>query len=199
MKKIIIIVLCLNATIVLGQTKGDGLLKALNILNDGINSYNKAKNGAPSSSNRNLSSQDGNWGSWVQNDCYKGLYFRIQKKKYIQGKWQLSIQVKSSYSSKVNYSHNIVSSDIQNGEHNIGRMYVDAYHDPSENESFLIRSNDNIITVEILNVCFGDYDECCKYSDCKKCFALPDNGTPITPDDCTNRSTKKCVMTLYVL
>ncbi len=156
------------------QNNNGSLLNILNTVLDGLNNQTNNKNTSTNINQNNSNSQVGGWSNWVQNECYTGMYLRIKKEKYYRDKWTLIIQVKSNYSKKMNYYHNIYSDDILNGEHNLGRMYVDANHTPAATERFAISSNDSKITVEILDVCFGEVG------------------------NCTNTSKEKCAMELEV-
>jgi hypothetical protein len=164
-KYLILFIICfqiftLNAQIKKENQNNDGsLLNILNTVLEGLNKGTNDKNTSTNTNQNNSNSQVGGWSSWIQNECYNGMYLRIKKEKYYRGKWTLIIQVKSTYPKKMNYYHNIYSDDIQNGEHNLGRMYVDANYTPS-NDRFVILSNDSKITIEILDVCFGEKDDC---------------------------------------
>jgi len=69
------------------------------ILYAGINSFTKS----PSKSQR------GDWGEWANDDCFKGIDYRVKKGSYnsYSNKWDWYVQFRNRYNNSISFSYSI--------------------------------------------------------------------------------------------
>lgn len=163
-----IIILLLNLTVVFGQTnpntkKGDGLLNVLNILNDGLNTYNKAKNGNSNPNNGELSNggmtkSNKQWSEWRSCPSFKKIQYSIIYDEPFDASKNIHywrIRIKNNYSVPVygGFSFGTSINDLNNNYLygvNDGfkggqlTIYLNAYEVSSNNE-IRIKSSTNLV------------------------------------------------------
>lgn len=96
------------------------------------------------------------WGEWINDDCFKGIDFRVKKGEYnsYAKKWYWYVQFRNRYNNQVNYSYSVSEPGTMTNPDHRDRM---GSNNISDSKGFLMYSGDKI-HVRVGYIRFGDND-----------------------------------------